>query len=127
MFRTSLMLTLSCFLCGCSSPDKSLTLRNNYIVFYTKNVSDSDAMALGAFFEKELNKEGTVKAMRLDKRGHRFDLYIPVKTGMDRDEADIPMWKAYCSAISKQAFHGAPVDIHLCGENWKTLRVVTLP
>ena len=47
-----------------------------------------------------------------------------MKPGFEKDEAYIASVHALGAQISQQVFNGAPVEVHLCDSDLKTLRVV---
>jgi hypothetical protein len=47
-----------------------------------------------------------------------------IKKGLENDEEIIKIMKESAKDLSSNVFGGSPVDIHLCDDHLKTLRVV---
>jgi len=47
-----------------------------------------------------------------------------IKKGMENDQEYIQLCKAFAEELSTNVFGGSQVDIHLCDEYLKTIRVV---
>jgi hypothetical protein len=47
-----------------------------------------------------------------------------INKGIEQDREFIDATKEWCLVLSKDVFHSAPIDVHLCDEDLKTIRVV---
>jgi hypothetical protein len=97
---------------------------NHGDLYYTAAVSQADAKRLGAFLVQEKIFDGRSISMQLTKKGEIAQVRFPVKPGFEKDEAYIASVHTLAVQISQQVFHGAPVEVHLCDNELKALRVV---
>lgn len=94
-------------------------------VYYTTNVTKADATKLlnylltSGFYSGDEPGE-----CLLDKTNKTFEFKFVVKKGLDTDPEVINIFKQLSKEMSKEAFNGASVDVHLLDENLKLLRVV---
>ena len=110
-------------LSGCSGYGKELKFNGGQL-FYTSAVSKEQADKLGDYLVKEKFFDGNPKTVQLNKTGSTFEVRIVVKKGIEQDQKVVDVFKVMCKELSKDVFNAAPVDIHLCDENLKTLKVV---
>jgi hypothetical protein len=97
---------------------------NHGELYYTAAVSQEDAKRLGAFLVQEKIFDGRPISMQLTKKGETAQLCFPVKPGFEKDAAYVASVHDLGVQISQQVFQGAPVEVHLCDNELKTLRVV---
>ena len=97
---------------------------NHGDLYYTTAVSQEDAKRLGAFLVQEKIFDGRHISLQLTKEGQTLQVRFPVKPGFEKDEAYIASIRTLAAQISQQVFRGAPVEVHLCDSDLKTLRAV---
>ena len=97
---------------------------NHADLYYTPAVSQADAKALGDYLVKEKFFDGRHLSVQLTKEGETIQVRFPVKPGFEKDETYIDSVRALGQQISVNVFQGAPVEVHLCDGNLKTLRAV---
>jgi hypothetical protein len=110
---------------GCNSYGTKLEYGKGEL-YYTKNVTEAEAKKLGDYLNKEKFFEGEGKTVQLDKSGDTYQFRIVLKEGLDKDEKYITGGRNAAIEISKNVFDGAKVEVHLCDNKLKTLRVVTM-
>jgi hypothetical protein len=93
-------------------------------LYYTSSVTSSEANKLGQYLVKVNFFNGDNKAVQLNKTGSTYEYRMVVKKGMENDEEFIKIAKGMAKDLSSNVFGGNPVDIHLCDDHLKTLRVV---
>lgn len=99
--------------------------QNNLDIYYTENVTRSEAKKLLEYLISEDFTDGSQEVgVRLDKSGKTYEFKVIVKKGMDTDPDFIKLAKTLSTEISNDVFGKAPVDIHLMDDNFKLLRVV---
>ena len=59
-----------------------------------------------------------------NKLDRTYEFRMVIKKGLESDPDVIQLMKQFASQLSVDVFQGNSVDIHLCDENLKTLRVV---
>ena len=125
VLKSILIITmLSTFLSSCSSKYGKEKNFNGVQLFYTSKVTEAQADKLGKYLISGGFADGEKKTVQITKTGNTFEFRMVVKKGIDRDEEFTQIFKSYASELSKNVFDDEPVEIHLCDENLKTLRVV---
>jgi hypothetical protein len=129
MKRTVLLVIIGCLatglMLGCNSYGTKLEYGKTQL-YYTKNVTEAEAKKLGDYLTKIKFTEGDEKAAQLDKSGDTYQFRMAVKEGLEKDEKLIATAHQAANEISKSVFDGAKVEVHLCDNKLKTLRVVTM-
>lgn len=93
-------------------------------LFYTTAISKDIAERLGNYLVKVGVFNGDLKTVQLNKSGSTFEFRLVVKKGMEQDQEIIQFFKLFCKELSNNVFNSGQVDIHLCDEHLKTIRVV---
>lgn len=115
-------------LSGCSGEDfgAKLNFGDNNELYYTDIVKVSKAQALGDYLINEgfFKEDDNERSVQLDKTGTTYEFRIVIKKGLEQDDDTIDILKIFTTELSDNVFDGASVDIHLCDDTFKTLRVV---
>jgi hypothetical protein len=123
-----LTMLFSVILSGCSGEDfgTKLNFGENNELYYTTNVKEEEAKKLGDYLVKQefFAKDGNSRTVQLNKSGSTYEFRMVVKEGLDKDQATIDLMKTVGAELSEAVFSGATVDVHLCDDALKTLRVV---
>ena len=99
---------------------------SNYEVYYTDAVTEADAKKVADFMEQNIKSEGgDKKSVQLDKSGDTYALRLVVQKDLEKDDNAVARFKSIGQAVSAQVFNGAKVDVHLCDNHFKTLKVVS--
>lgn len=98
--------------------------KGNIEVLYTQNVTKEEAQSLLEFLTKSDEEESNGMTTMLDKSGDNYIYKMVVKPGFENDESYENLMKAYSSVMSNQLFNDAPISIHLCDDNFKTLKII---
>jgi len=93
-------------------------------LYYTKNVTETDAKKLGEYLVKENFFDGNPKTVQLDKQGTTYQFRMVVQKEKQSDEATEALMKIFAIQISSEVFADAPVEMHICDDNLKTVKVV---
>ncbi|MDT5060618.1 MAG: hypothetical protein QOH63_1077 [Acidobacteriota bacterium] len=129
MKRTILLIVTGCLatvlMLGCSSHGTKLEYGKGEL-YYTKNVTEAEAKKLGDYLTKIKFFEGDKKSVQLDKSGDTYQFRMVVKEGLDKDEKYLTAIPTAALELSKNVFDGAKVEIHLCDDQLKTLKVVPM-
>jgi hypothetical protein len=110
---------------GCNSYGTKLEYGKSEL-YYTKNVTEAEAKKLGDYLNKIKFFDGDGKSVQLDKPGDTYQFRMVIKEGLEKDEKYITGSKEAAVEISQNVFDGAKVEVHLCDNQLKTLRVVTM-
>lgn len=97
---------------------------NGVELYYTSDVEEAEAKALGEYLVDSGFADGNEKSVQLNKEGSTYEFRMVVKEGMEKDEEYIEIAKVFAAELSETLFDGEQVDIHLCDDKLKTLRVV---
>lgn len=118
----------SVMLSGCSgeSYGTKINFGENNELYYTENVTVEQAQALGDYLVKGefFANDGNNRTVQLNKTGSTYEFRMVVKKGLDQDQSTIDIMKTIATDISVNVFKGETVDVHLCDDTLKTLRVV---
>ena len=93
-------------------------------LYYTKNVTEAEAKKLGEYLVKQEFFDGKEKTVQLDKEGGTYQFRMVVIKEKRNDDSTLEIFKTFASQISKDVFNDAPVELHVCDENLKTVKVV---
>ena len=96
---------------------------NGVELYHTKSVTDDQANKLGNYLVSSQFADGNAKTVQLTKSGEIYQFNFVVKDGADKDPAIIKNTKLFASILSSQVFDGAKVEIHMCDEYMKTLKI----
>jgi len=111
-------------LSGCDNSYGSLLEFNGGELYYTSAVSRDDANKLGEYLLSEEFFDGNKKTVQINKEGNTYEFRMVIKKGIENDPEFIAVFRRFARELSDNVFEGSPVDIHLCDERLKTLRVV---
>ncbi len=96
-------------------------------IYYTRSVSEADVRKLGDYLVKQQIFEGSRKTMQLNKTGSTFEIRAVVKKGTENSAGFDEFFKTLIKEVRDKVFKGNAVVVHLCDEQLKTLRVITVP
>lgn len=117
-----LLTLLSIFLFfSCTEYGEKLTF-NGTDVYYNDGVTVEQAQKLGEYLIESKFTDGTEKAVQLAKDETTGNLVFRMIVNNDIDKSN-DMFKIFAQALSKDVFNGKPVDMHLCDNKFKTLKV----
>ena len=108
------MVSLTFSGCGASYGEKLNYLGDNEL-YYTSNVTKSEAEELGSYLSKEgfFKSDGKV-SVQLNKEGSTYQFRMVIKTGLENDNDTIDIMKVVCEELSKNVFDNKNVEVHLC-------------
>jgi hypothetical protein len=96
-------------------------------VYYTDEVTEAEAQALGEFLQESDFTDGDdTKTVQLTKDGDTYQFRMVVKEGYEDDEDYELIAQYFAFSISEEVFDGEEVEIHLCDDELKTLKVVEM-
>lgn len=100
----------------------ALIEKGNLQVLYTKNVTEEQAQNLTDFLTKD--EKETAMTVLLDQRNDTLVYKMVVKAGYQNNEAYTMVLKAYKDMMSKEVFNNQVVEVQMCDEKLKTLKVI---
>ena len=109
---------------GCGQNYGKMLAFNGGQLYYTSAVTVAEADKLGRYLVSSEFFDGNEKTVQINKTGNTYEFRMVIKTGLERDQEVIDLMKLWTSELSTDVFDGNPVDIHLCDDQLKTLRVV---
>jgi hypothetical protein len=91
-------------------------------------VTETEAQRLAAFLGTSGwgKTPGTYGEIRRRPEG-AYQFRVPIKAGLDRDEETVFIFQLLAAGLSKDVFRGQDVEIHLCDDHMRTLRMVVSP
>ena len=123
-FFPATVMMIFLLLSGCGGGYGKELKFNGGQLFYTTAISKDIAEKLGDYLVKIGFFNGDLKTVQLNKSGSTFEFRMVVKKGIEQDQELIKSFKLFCRELSGDVFNSAQVDIHLCDEHLKTIRVV---
>jgi len=123
IFSFVFLLTLACDNLGALNWGTKKTFKG-FEVYYTSAVTEKEADKLGAWLIANEWADGEEKTAQLTKTGKTYEVKMVVKKGIEQDQEFIDAFKALAIHLKFEVFDGQAVDIHLCDDWLKTLRVV---
>jgi hypothetical protein len=108
---------------ACSSYGTKLEF-NNGELYYTDNVTETDARKLGDYLVKAGFFDGKKITVQLDKAGSTYQFRMVVVKEKQNDDATMEIMKTFAGEISDKVFNGAPTELHICDDQLKTIRVI---
>ncbi len=93
-------------------------------VYYTDKVTETEAKKLGEYLVKEEFFDGKPKTVQLDKAGAVYQFRMVVQKEKQSDEQTMELMKVFAGQLSSDVFNDAPVEMHVCDESLKTIRVI---
>jgi hypothetical protein len=106
--------------------EKSVGKRRKYgasELYYTAKVSEAEAGRLGGFLAG-LNFFGYLKTVQLTRDGDTYQVRMVVNVGDEQDEETVARCDVIAAELAGDVFDGAPVEVHLCDDLLRTVRVV---
>jgi hypothetical protein len=103
-----------------------LTFGENNELYYTENVTVEEAQSLGDYLVSQdfFADDGNLRSIQLNKSGTTYEFRMIIKKGLEQDESVIDSMEFLATDLSSNVFDNKDLDIHLCDENFETLRVV---
>lgn len=103
-----------------------LTFGENNELYYIGEVSLEEAQALGEYLVELdfFSNDGNSRSTQLAKAGTTYAFRMIIKKGLENDQDTIDTMQFLAAEISSSVFSNKALDIHLCDENFETLRVV---
>lgn len=93
-------------------------------ILYTNNVSLEEVNKLKDYLIKSDFADTTPKTVEFDKKDGSYLFRMVVKEGFDKKDSNATILKYFGQNISKDAFDGAPLIVHMCNDKLETIRVV---
>jgi hypothetical protein len=93
-------------------------------VYHTDKVTAAETDRLGNYLVKEKFANGEAKSIQLTKSGNTYQFRMVIKEGLDKDTTYWKTARFFGSMLSAQVFNGAPLEVHLCDDQLKTLKVL---
>lgn len=125
IIRSFLMFAmLSTLIYSCSSGFGKEKKFNGVQLFYTSKITEAQADKLGNYLVTGGFADGEYKTVQITKTGNTFEFRMIVKEGIEKDVEYIEVFKSFARELSQNVFNGEQVDIHLCNDKLKTLRVI---
>lgn len=107
---------------GCNNYGKEKTY-NGVELYHTKNITEAEAEQLGNYLVSSKFADGTTKTVQLTKSGSTYQFRFVVKDEATKDTGLYKTLKFFASVLSSQVFNGAHVEVHMCDNVLKTLKV----
>lgn len=112
------------FFCGCSPYGEEVNY-NNLQIFYKDGASKEEASRLGDYliragFSNEKQHKVTIQ---LTRTNDRYQYRMVGKPGAINDPENVKLFHRMASELSNDVFDNAIVEVHICDDRLKTLKV----
>ena len=97
---------------------------NQSDLYYTTAVSKEDATRLQDYLIQSKACGDSQISMQLTKSGSMRQFRMVVKPGFEKDKGYLATVQELGATLSAHVFGGAPLEVHLCDDHFRTLRVV---
>lgn len=108
---------------SCTNYGKKLTF-NGGDLYYTSQVTESDAQKLGNYLLKEKFFDGSGKTVQLNKNGETYEFRMVMIKDGEKAPNTVETFTSVAKELSGNVFGGSKVVVHLCDDHLKTLRVI---
>lgn len=95
-------------------------------IYYKKGVSVEEVEKLGNYLKNNGWDDGETKTVQLLRSGDIYQVKVVVKKGIDQDPEYISLFRIVANELSYKVFDGKTVEMHMCDENLKTLKIVEM-
>jgi hypothetical protein len=96
----------------------------NVEVFYTGGVTKDEAERLAAYLAKSWGPSPGRRSVQLRKTDNGYQFRMVVKSEFQNDEKMLKALEVEGAQISHSVLNGAPVEVHVCDDHLKTIRVL---
>jgi hypothetical protein len=93
-------------------------------LYYTSSVSEPEARKLGKYLVKNGFFDGSPKSVQITRSNGTIQFRMVVIKGMDRNPQYVQTVTQFSQELSRDVFGGEIIELHLCDEYLKTLKVV---
>jgi hypothetical protein len=93
-------------------------------LYYTSSVSEPEARKLGDYLVKNRFFDGSPKSVQITRSNGTIQFRMVVLKGMDKNPQYVQTATRFSQELSRDVFGGETVELHLCDEHLKTLKVV---
>ena len=93
-------------------------------LFYTSSVTESEVEKLGEYLANNGFADENPKTVQLNKSGYTYQFRMVVKEGFEHNPVCIAVSLQMAIELSSDVFDNASVEIHLCNNRLKTIKVV---
>lgn len=99
---------------------------NNAELYYTDNVTETEAQRLGEYLVKAGLFGGKEISVQLDKSGSVNQFRLVIKPELMNDDEYIEKVRTFGREMQTEFFGGEPLEIHMCDDGLKTVRVLKI-
>ena len=92
-------------------------------VFFSTPADKEDALRLAKYYVEVFNAKNAM-TLKLARRPDVIEVHMVVLKGIEQDEGKIPALEQDTRRISAGVFNGAAIELHLCDERLRVLRVI---
>jgi hypothetical protein len=111
---------------GCGPRLGKKLMFNEGELYYTANVTEDQAKKLGDYLVQEGFFDGNRKTVQLDRNGDVIQFRCVVKEEYREDERQLKNLRFISHELSLNVFEGADVEVHVCDDRMKTLKVLSV-
>jgi len=98
--------------------------KNGCQVIFDSTVPSTMAKKLGDYLERGGGFDNDPVTFQIRKPGKTYELSLVIKKGLEQDPETIDSMEQLGLELSRDVFGDGPVDVHLCDDRMRTLRVV---
>lgn len=95
-------------------------------LYYTDDITEDEANDIGKYLQELEFTDGEEKTVQIAKDGDTYQFRMVVKEGYDEDEEYEQIASQFIYNLSNDVLDGSPVELHMCDEKLKTIKVVEM-
>jgi hypothetical protein len=93
-------------------------------LYYTSSVTRGDAERLGEYLVRVGHFNGERRRVQLTRDGEAYVVRYVVRAGTESNAATVDAFQFAAAEMSRELFDGQAVEVHLCDQGLRTLRIV---
>lgn len=93
-------------------------------LFYTSSVTETESNRLGEYLLNKGFFSGQPVSAQINKVDTTYEFRFVIREGYETSNELISTSREFAHLLSQDVFNSAPVNIHLCNDNFETIKVI---
>ena len=96
-------------------------------IYYPASVTEADVRKLGNYLVQRGVFDGTKRTIQLNKTGTTYEVRAVVQKGTENNTGLTDFFKSLGKELRDNLFKGSNLVVHICDNQLRTLRVISIP
>ena len=107
---------------------KLIFLESNAL-YYTDDVTLEEAQRLGTYLVQEsfFKNDDMVRSIQLNHNGTAYEFCMIIEEGLETDPGLVAGMENLASILSNDVFDNERLEVHLCADRFRTLKIIEMP